>query len=204
MEPAVSWTTRKVRGVAIIDLDGDLVADRPPLPDLIRELLARGHSRFLVNLRGVTNIDVEVAGDLPGSRWIACLRQGELKLLNARKEHMNLVWLSFTESRERIQRTGVHEALVDQVSGSYYFELENYSDEIEAVVSFECPTWDALRAWAQEGFDAADSARIAGHLPDCPWCRDQLRIMEAAEGSAGRPAEGSREGPTEGPRGRPE
>jgi anti-sigma B factor antagonist len=78
------YSTREVDGVTIVDLTGDITLGEGSavLRDLIRDLLAAGHKRIVLNLRSVNFIDSTGIGELMSALVTTRKENGELKLLN--------------------------------------------------------------------------------------------------------------------------
>lgn len=75
---------RQAGDVMIMDLDGEVrIGDSATaLRSVIRELVARGHSKMLLNLGGVRYIDSSGIGELIASYTTVGRNGGQLKLLN--------------------------------------------------------------------------------------------------------------------------
>jgi anti-sigma B factor antagonist len=83
-------TTREIDGVTIVDISGRITLGEPcaQLRELIRNELARGHKRLLLNLADVTYIDSSGIGELVSAFTAVSNQGGQLKLLNlTRKVH---------------------------------------------------------------------------------------------------------------------
>ena len=108
-------STRQIDGVTIVDLSGRITLGEGSvvLRDLVRELLAKGNKKILLNLGDVTYIDSSGIGELVSAFTTVRNGGGELKLLNLTKK--------------------VHDLL--QITKLYtVFDIHN--DEAEAVSSF--------------------------------------------------------------------
>ncbi|RMH68236.1 MAG: anti-sigma factor antagonist [Gemmatimonadetes bacterium] len=108
--------TRYAHGVIVVELKGELVGgpDAVKLQDKIKELIAEGQRKVLIDLGGVPRINSSGLGSL-----ISCLTSmrnagGELKLLNATKriEHLLTVtqlitvFENFTNEEDAIKSFG--------------------------------------------------------------------------------------------------
>ncbi|MGE5321399.1 MAG: STAS domain-containing protein [Actinomycetota bacterium] len=85
--------TRQIDGVTVIDLSGRIVLgdETAFFRQTIRDTLARGDRKILLNLGGVPYIDSAGIGELAGA-FLAVRRQGgELKLLNLTKKVHDVV-----------------------------------------------------------------------------------------------------------------
>jgi anti-sigma B factor antagonist len=83
-------STRQVDGVTIIDLSGRITLGEGSvvLRDTIRDVVAGGNKKILLNLGDVTYIDSSGIGELVSAFTTAKNQGGELKLLNlTRKVH---------------------------------------------------------------------------------------------------------------------
>jgi len=80
--------TRQVDSVTIVDISGRLVfgGESASLAKLISGLLAKGHTKILLNLADVSRIDISGLAYLISSLASVRKRQGELKLLNPTKQ----------------------------------------------------------------------------------------------------------------------
>lgn len=89
-------STRQVNGVTIVDMSGRITLGEGGvvLRDTVRDLLARGDKRILLNLGDVTYIDSSGVGELV-SGFTAARKQGaELKLLNLTKRVHDLLQIT--------------------------------------------------------------------------------------------------------------
>lgn len=77
-------TTREVGDVTIVDITGEilLMEGSQRLRDKIKELLARGQRKILLNLKGATSADSSGIGELVSSFTTVANAGGSLKLLN--------------------------------------------------------------------------------------------------------------------------
>jgi anti-sigma B factor antagonist len=108
--------TRKVDGVAILDLSGRLTLGDESSGQLrraVRELLAQGDKKILIDLGDVSYIDSSGLGELVSSYSSIANQGGAVKLLNLQKKVQDLL----------------------QITKLYtVFEVSN--DEAEAISSF--------------------------------------------------------------------
>ncbi|HET6145149.1 MAG TPA: STAS domain-containing protein [Candidatus Acidoferrales bacterium] len=89
-------TSRDVGDVTVIDMDGRITLGEGSalLRDLIRENLARGQRKILLNLGGINYIDSSGLGELvSGYRYIKS-EGGEVKLLNLNKKVTDLLQIT--------------------------------------------------------------------------------------------------------------
>jgi len=85
--------SREVGDVGVIDMDGriTLAEGSARLRDLIREALASGHKKILINLAGITYLDSSGLGELVSGYRQVKSQDGELKLLNLNKKVSDLL-----------------------------------------------------------------------------------------------------------------
>ncbi|HYE25746.1 MAG TPA: STAS domain-containing protein [Clostridia bacterium] len=89
-------STRQVDGVTIIDLSGRITLGEGSvvLRDTIRESVARGQKKILLNLGDVTYIDSSGIGELVSAFTSVRNQGGELKLLNLTKKVHDLLQIT--------------------------------------------------------------------------------------------------------------
>jgi anti-sigma B factor antagonist len=88
--------SREVGDVTVIDMDGRITLGEGSalLRDLIRENLARGQRKIVLNLAGINYIDSSGLGELvSGYRYIKS-EGGEVKLLNLNKKVTDLLQIT--------------------------------------------------------------------------------------------------------------
>ena len=80
-------TTRQVDGVTILDLSGRILLGEGSvqLRDAVRDLLAKGQKKILLNLGDVTYIDSSGIGEMASALTAVRNQGGDLKLLNLTK-----------------------------------------------------------------------------------------------------------------------
>lgn len=86
-------TTREVNGVTILDL-GDRITlgeESRRLRDAVREIIAKGSNKIIVNLADVNYIDSSGLGELVSAFTAVKKAGGELKLLNVTKKISDLL-----------------------------------------------------------------------------------------------------------------
>lgn len=85
--------SRDVGDVRVIDMDGRITLGEGSalLRDLIREGLAGGHRKILMNLGGITYLDSSGLGELVSGYRLVKSQGGELKLLNLNKKVSDLL-----------------------------------------------------------------------------------------------------------------
>jgi len=90
---SVTLTTRESGGVTIIDTSGKLVLgeETNTLRTKIRELVAGGSKRIVLNLADVSYMDSSGLGELIGAHTTVTTAGGEMKLLNLAKRVHDLL-----------------------------------------------------------------------------------------------------------------
>ncbi len=86
-------TERKVAGVTVIDVEGDLtVTDNPgALKDFVKAVLQRGERRIVLNLGGIRRMDSTCLGDIVASYSTTAINGGVLKLAQPDRHLMQLL-----------------------------------------------------------------------------------------------------------------
>jgi anti-sigma B factor antagonist len=89
-------TTRQVDGVTILDLSGRITLGEGSvtLRDAIRDLVAKGSKRILLNLGDVSYIDSSGIGEMVSAFTSVKNSGGELKLLNLTKKVQDLLQIT--------------------------------------------------------------------------------------------------------------
>ena len=89
-------TTRQVDGITILDLSGRITLGEGSvqLRDLIRDLVAKGQTKILLNLGDVNYIDSSGIGELVSAFTSVKNQGGELKLLNLTKKVHDLLQIT--------------------------------------------------------------------------------------------------------------
>jgi anti-sigma B factor antagonist len=89
-------STRLVDGIAVVDLSGRITLGEGSviLRDTIREVVAQGHKKILLNLGDVTYIDSSGIGELVSGFTSVRNQGGELKLLNLTKKVHDLLQIT--------------------------------------------------------------------------------------------------------------
>jgi anti-sigma B factor antagonist len=89
-------STRKVENVTIVDLSGRITLGEGSvvLRDTIRDLIAKGDKKILLNLGEVTYIDSSGIGELVSAFTTVRNQGGELKLLNLTKKVHDLLQIT--------------------------------------------------------------------------------------------------------------
>ena len=89
-------TTRQVDSVNVVDLSGRITLGEgcSQLRELIRDLLAKGHKKILLNLGEVTYIDSSGIGELVSGFTAVSNQGGQLKLLNLTKKVHDLLQIT--------------------------------------------------------------------------------------------------------------
>ena len=93
---SIKLSTRQVDGVTIIDLSGRITLGEGSvqLRDAIRDLLAKGQKKILLNLADVNYIDSSGIGELVSAFTTVKNQGGELKLLNLTKKVHDLLQIT--------------------------------------------------------------------------------------------------------------
>jgi anti-sigma B factor antagonist len=88
--------TRQVDGVTIVDLSGRITLGEGStmLRDIVRDLIAKGQKKILLNLGDVTYIDSSGIGELVSAFTTVRNGGGELKLLNLTKKVHDLLQIT--------------------------------------------------------------------------------------------------------------
>src|SRR5258707_14995660 len=89
-------STRQVDGVTILDLSGRITLGEGSvtLRDTVRDLLAKGQKKILMNLGDVNYIDSSGIAELVSAFTTVRNQVGELKLLNLTKKVHNLLQIT--------------------------------------------------------------------------------------------------------------
>ena len=89
-------TSREVGDVTLIDMDGRITLGEGSalLRDLIRENLAKGRKKIVLNLGGVLYIDSTGLGELVSGYRLIKSEGGEIKLLNLNKKVTDLLQIT--------------------------------------------------------------------------------------------------------------
>src|SRR5213595_2399677 len=89
-------STRQVDGITVVDLSGRITLGEGSvvLRDTVRDLLAKGEKRLLLNLGNVTYIDSSGIGELVSAFTTVRNQGGELKLLNLTKKVHDLLQIT--------------------------------------------------------------------------------------------------------------
>jgi anti-sigma B factor antagonist len=90
---SVKLTTRENGGVTIVDVSGQLTLgeETSALRSVVRELVAGGSKRIVLNLAGVSYLDSSGLGELIGAHTTVTTAGGEMKLLNLAKRVHDLL-----------------------------------------------------------------------------------------------------------------
>ena len=89
-------STRQIDGVTIVDLSGRITLGEGSviLRDTVRELMAKGNKKILLNLGDVNYIDSSGIGELVSAFTTVRNQGGELKLLNLTKKVHDLLQIT--------------------------------------------------------------------------------------------------------------
>ena len=108
-------TVRHTRDVAIVDLAGRLTLGEGSgiLRSTIKDLIAQGQKKILVNLKEVSYVDSSGLGELVGAYASVTNAGGQIKLLNAQNRVRDLLTIT-----------------------KLYSVFEDFSNEAMALISF--------------------------------------------------------------------
>ncbi len=89
-------STRQVDGITIVDLSGRIILGEGSvvLRDTVRDLVAKGNKKILLNLGDVSYIDSSGIGELVSAFTSVRNQGGELKLLNLTKKVHDLLQIT--------------------------------------------------------------------------------------------------------------
>jgi len=89
-------STRQVSGVTIVDMNGRITLGEGSviLREAVKDLLAKGQKKILLNLGDVTYIDSSGIGELVSAFTAVRREGGELKLLNLTKKVHDLLQIT--------------------------------------------------------------------------------------------------------------
>jgi anti-sigma B factor antagonist len=89
-------STRQIQEVTVVDLSGQIKLGEGSsvLRDTVKDLLAKGHRKILVNLAEVTYIDSSGIGELISAFTSVRNQGGELKLLHLTKKIHDLLQIT--------------------------------------------------------------------------------------------------------------
>jgi anti-sigma B factor antagonist len=89
-------TTREVGDVTVIDMDGRITLGEGSalLHDLIRENLARGRKKIVLNMAAIIYLDSTGLGELVSGYRLIKSQGGEIKLLNLNKKVTDLLQIT--------------------------------------------------------------------------------------------------------------
>jgi anti-sigma B factor antagonist len=93
---SIKVSTRQVDGITILDLSGRITLGEGSitLRDAIRDLVAKGDKKILLNLGDVSYIDSSGIGELVSAFTSVKNAGGELKLLNLTKKVQDLLQIT--------------------------------------------------------------------------------------------------------------
>ena len=88
--------TRQVNGVTVVDMSGRITLGEGSviLREAVKDLVAKGHKKILLNLGDVTYIDSSGIGELVSAFTSVRNQGGELKLLNLTKKVHDLLQIT--------------------------------------------------------------------------------------------------------------
>jgi|SRR5580658_6019984 anti-sigma B factor antagonist len=89
-------TNREVAHVTILDMHGRIVLgdETHAIRDAVRDLVAQGKKKIILNLVGVDYIDSSGVGELVGSYTTVRNAGGELKLLNLTQKVQDVLYVT--------------------------------------------------------------------------------------------------------------
>jgi anti-sigma B factor antagonist len=89
-------SSRQVDGITIVDLSGRITLGEGSvvLRDLVRDMIAKGQKKILLNLGDVTYIDSSGIGELVSAYTTVRNQAGDLKLLNLTKKVHDLLQIT--------------------------------------------------------------------------------------------------------------
>jgi len=89
-------STRQIQDVTVVDLSGQIKLGEGSsvLRDTVKDLLAKGHHKILVNLAEITYIDSSGIGELISAFTSVRNQGGELKLLHLTKKTHDLLQIT--------------------------------------------------------------------------------------------------------------
>lgn len=93
---SMKFKTRQVDGVTVLDLNGRITLGEGSVTirDAVRDVLAKGSNKILLNLGGVDYIDSSGIGELVSAFTTVKNAGGELKLLNLTKKVHDLLQIT--------------------------------------------------------------------------------------------------------------
>jgi anti-sigma B factor antagonist len=93
---SVAARTRQSGAVSIIDLSGRITLGEgcAVLRDTVRDLLAKGNKKIVLNMGEVTYVDSAGLGELVGSHATVSHQDGQLRLLNLQKKIRDLMQIT--------------------------------------------------------------------------------------------------------------
>ena len=89
-------STRQIQDVVVVDLSGQIKLGEGSsvLRDTVKDLLAKGHRKILLNVGDITYIDSSGIGELISAFTSVRNQGGELKLLNLTKKIKDLLQIT--------------------------------------------------------------------------------------------------------------
>jgi anti-sigma B factor antagonist len=93
---SMKFKTREVNGVTVLDLSGKITLGEGSITirDAVKDELAKGHTKILLNLADVNYIDSSGLGELVGAFTTVKNAGGELKLLQLTKKVQDLLQIT--------------------------------------------------------------------------------------------------------------
>jgi anti-sigma B factor antagonist len=113
---SMKFTSREVDGITILDLSGKIVLGEGSVTirDAVRDVLAKGSNKILLNLADINYIDSSGIGELVSALTAVKNAGGALKLLQLTKKVKDLLQIT-----------------------KLYTVFDIYDDEAEAIASFK-------------------------------------------------------------------
>ncbi len=93
---SMKFKTREVNGVTVLDLSGKITLGEGSITirDAVKDELAKGHTKLLLNLADVNYIDSSGLGELVGAYTTVKNAGGSLKLLQLTKKVQDLLQIT--------------------------------------------------------------------------------------------------------------
>ena len=113
---SMKFTSREVDGITILDLSGKIVLGEGSVTirDAVRDVLAKGYNKILLNLADINYIDSSGIGELVSALTAVKNAGGSLKLLQLTKKVKDLLQIT-----------------------KLYTVFDIYDDEAEAIASYK-------------------------------------------------------------------
>jgi anti-sigma B factor antagonist len=167
-------STRQVDGITIVDLSGRITLGEGSvvLRDTIRDVVAAGNKRILLNLGDVTYIDSSGIGELVSSFTSVRNQGGELKLLNLTKKVHDLLQITklytvFDIKDDEAQAV----ASLGRVSAFKVFPARVRLNPVASTPRmYPCPASPSSRSIKPPDLPKRYSTRYTKNAETCPTC----------------------------------